>query len=144
MEKLSERTRRRIYNRVAMMFRRRAKALGVENWKWEVQINGLRFEEYLAEELRNFDPERESLSPAEAIEQFRKGILGDEEPPENREKTEYSLNPQVLRLWDAQGEEERFNEMKSLEKEVNKELEANRIPTCKRCHCNPCICRDEY
>jgi hypothetical protein len=128
-----------------MLFRRKAKSLGKpKEWK-NIEILGKKFDEALDEAIRNYDSEKESLSAEEQIEEFRKGILGDpdeEKPQETKKKTDYVIDSQILRLWNRESEEERYDKMKETERQVNAELEAARIPTCPKCRCNPCICRD--
>lgn len=148
MSEISKRARRKIYNRVAMMFRRKAKSLGIKNWKWQIKIDGLRFEEYLDKELKAYDPEKAELSVEEQIEEFKRGILGgesDDEPEYMKKKTDYELDPQVLRMWDAESEEEKAEKSREIAREFNENVEEQmRKMICPRCKSSPCRCGDEY
>jgi len=143
---MDETTRRKIRNRIAMKFRRKAKELGrPKDWKLII-VNGKTFEQSFLEELENFDPNKEVLTAEQAIEVFRQGIMGDKDekplPSKDEGGTEYTIDPQVLRMWNRTSEQEHAREMKAVEKQINEELASARIPVCRRCRCNPCLCRD--
>jgi len=75
---MNENTRRRIRNKIAMKFRRKAKSMGKpKEWK-NILILGQTFEQALAEAIENYEEGKEPLSPEEAVEEFKRGILGDE------------------------------------------------------------------
>ncbi len=145
MGKMSKRTRRKIYNRIAMRFRRRAKEMGrPDEWKF-IEINGRKFDEYLDEAIKNYDPNKENLTADEMIEEFKKGILGepDEEPQHMKKKTDYEIDPQLLRLWNRESEEQREREIKQIAREFNENVEEQmRKSICPVCKSSVCRCRN--
>lgn len=143
---MKESTRRRIRNKVAMKFRRKAEELKrPKDWK-TIEINGKKFEEALAEAYENYEEGKEPLSPEEAIETFKAGLFKGEKPTAEMEKDEgepYALDPSVLRLWNRPSEEEREREIKEIAREFNEKVEEQvKKSICRVCKSSPCRCRN--
>jgi hypothetical protein len=152
---LSSERRKQIYNVIRMRFIERAKAEtgDAKNWK-KTRIDNMTFEEYYNEALSSLefridndlsdekDREMWLMWHGEPLSKLEQEKLAEEKAKREGEKTEYVLSPEVLRLWNAKSEQERFDEMKETERQINEELAAARIPTCPVCKCNPCICRN--
>lgn len=143
MNKISKGARRKIYNRVAMLFRRKAKSLGIpKKWKWEVKIDGLCFEEYLDKEIESYDPETAELTADEAIEEFKNRIQGMDTDRASG-GTQYELNPAMINALNTEANEEHEREMKQIAREFNENVEVQiKRSICPRCRSSVCRCRD--
>ena len=155
MMEISSEKRKKIYDTVRRRFVERAKSEtgNAKNWK-TTRIDNMTFQEYYEEALSSLEfrldhdltdeKDRETwlLWHGEPPSKTEQEKLAEEKAKREGESTEYVLSPEILKLWNARGEQERFDEMKETERQVNEELAASRIPVCPRCKSNPCHCKD--
>jgi dsDNA-specific endonuclease/ATPase MutS2 len=141
MRKISERTRRRIYNKVAMRYRRKAKSLGKPKWK-NIEILGKKFDEALDDAIKNYNPNEENLTSDEIIEEFKNHIQGMD-TDRSSGGTPYELNPEIINALNTETNDEHEREMKQIAREFNENVEEQiKRSICPRCRSSVCRCRD--
>jgi len=131
----------RIYERVYRRFLRRAKRVS-KSWR-EIEIDRKNFSETLKHELEKEEQKYED-SIQKQLDEFKKNIL-DEREPLPSPKVFY--DPEGMRAWSrgfGKSDEQREQERKQLEKEVNEQLEEKCTRgICPICKSSICHCRKE-
>jgi hypothetical protein len=155
MELSSER-RKLLYNTIRMRFIERAKAEkgNAKHWK-TIKIENLNFNDYYHQALNSLefriDNDLSDVNDRETWMMWHGEPLSKDEMQRKREKeavtqgegTEYSLNPEVLKMWNRPSEEARERKIQRIAREFNENVEEDlKKKICPRCKSSVCHCQD--